>query len=165
MALVYRLQCTQCHESPQVSGDVAGYVNMDGKKGGRILPGGYLALKRVDGSYACLPHPIESSSLQAEGFTRKQAAREERLFRVTYKICRKCGVIHEEYRHCSDPFAGCLAGIIAFAATLLASKFALGFAWFSSAGFACVAFYGLGGVFDQIERRGWRLALSEKNRP
>ena len=156
MPPIYRLQCTQCNVPPQVGGGVAGYVNMDGRKGGTVLPDAYLAVKRDDGSYVCLPHPVEEMTLEAEGFTRKQATREERLFHVTYKICRHCGVIHEEYSHCSDPFAGCLPGLIVPTVALLIFRFGLGFTWILSVSFAIATFYGLLIVFERIERRRWR---------
>jgi len=107
---------------------LAGYVTTDGGDRGVILPEGYVAVKLDSGVFEPLPHPLETSTLEKLGFTWVKAAREGRLFSVTFKICRKCGCLHEERQH-RDLQAGCFAVMILGLITVAVLKFWEGSDW------------------------------------
>lgn len=88
-----------------------------------VLPEGYLAIKLDSGEFKPLPHPAETSTLKSLGYNWNSAARQGRLYRVTFKICKKCGTFHEECQH-HNGMAGCLLALIAFPAAVVAAKLA-----------------------------------------
>jgi len=128
MPTIYRIECTNCGQSPKVKSVTAGWVTTDGRKGGIILPEGYLSLKLSNGEYIDLPHPIEASVLKKNGFTWQKASQQSRLFRVTFKICTQCGMVQEERQH-QNSRSGCLAGLFAAIAVFFLLKFWLKHDW------------------------------------
>jgi len=128
MPVIYRAICSSCGGTPNSNGGVAGWVTTDGRKDGKILSEGFLALKLENGDFVCLPHPIEDSRLRGHGFTWVRASRESRLFRVNLMICEGCGLISEEYQH-HDSRTGCLFAFMAAPALIFFLKFVIKFAW------------------------------------
>jgi len=104
---------------------------MDGRDGGVVLPVGYVAVQLSNGELACLPHPVEESTLREHGLTWRQASRQGRLFRVEFKICERCGTLHEE-RRIYDGQAGCLPGVIGGFATIPLIHFGAQVSWIGS---------------------------------
>lgn len=131
MATSYRIQCQSCGRFPESNGGVAGYVAMDDREGGSILPEGSVAVRNDNGVFVCLPHPIEDSVLQEQGFTWTEASRAGRLFYVTYKICRRCGTLHEESQ-IHDTRGGCVSSIVSIILGILTTvllKFSVKWSW------------------------------------
>lgn len=162
MPTVYRIYCDKCNYPDPGIESVAAYVNSDGQKRGRVMPAGYLALEK-DGDYICLSHPLESSILEANGYTWKKAHQEKKLFYFTYKICQKCGSINEEKSLSSSP-PGCITLLLTFICSL--SIFVGMFYFFSFVkallfSFILYIFFIL--VFPLIERRKSN-KLREKNK-
>jgi hypothetical protein len=151
MPTVFRVECTHCGRLPETSNGVAGYVTTDGRKGGKILPEGYLALKLDDGEYVALPHPIEDSVLKQHGYAWIDASRCARLFRVTYLICVRCGQLQREYQH-NDSCSGCLIGIVSVPITALVLKFWMGLALGLS---LVVSYFVMMGVFGLVALVNW----------
>ncbi len=131
MPTVYRAQCESCKGAPEPNGSVAGFVSIDGRNDGVVLPDSYLAVQLSDGELACLPHPIEESTLKQHGLTWRQVSKEGRLFRVEFKICKKCGTLHEE-RQVHDGRAGCLPALFGCVAIALLLRFLAHASWPSS---------------------------------
>ena len=75
-----------------------------------------------------MPHPAEASKLTSLGYNWNSAARQGRLYRITFKICRKCGTFHEERQH-NLGMAGCLVALITFPALVAAAKLAFEADW------------------------------------
>lgn len=69
---------------------------MDEGQGGVVLPDSYLALRLDTNQVIPLGHPLETSTLENHGFTWRKASKENRLFRVQFKVCQQCGLLHEE---------------------------------------------------------------------
>jgi hypothetical protein len=69
---------------------VAGYVSMDGRENGVILPDSYIAFRRDDGTIVPLPHPVENSTLEQNGGEWRSAARNGRILHVEFLICLSC---------------------------------------------------------------------------
>ncbi len=68
MGTIYRICCTSCSQSPQsLREEVAGYVAMDDRRDGVVLPDGYLEFRRTDQEPVMLAHPIEESILEEHG--------------------------------------------------------------------------------------------------
>jgi hypothetical protein len=151
MPNIYRMQCTACGKAPRVEGVLAGWVATDGREGGQILPDGYLALRLDNGEFKPLPHPAEASTLRQLGFTWTEASRQSRLFRVTFKICRKCGALYEERQH-HDSKTGCLAAVISIPITVATLKFGFGRSW----GLSLFSAYGVMlGVLGLVSLGNW----------
>src|ERR1043165_583285 len=131
MPIVYRIKCEVCGKSPEADGPLAGWVTTEAGGCGQILPEGYVAVRLDSGEFKPLPHPLETRTLEKLGFTWVQAAREGRLFRVTYKICRKCGRLHEERQH-RDTRAGCLAAVFSLPIAVAVLKFGHKSDWIAS---------------------------------
>lgn len=155
MPSVYRIECTHCGRSPNPGNGVAGHVTTDGRKGGKILPEGYLALKLEDGQYAVLPHPVEDSVLKQHGYAWIGASRHGRLFRVTYLICAQCGQLQKEYQH-HDSRSGCLVAIISVPMATLLLKFWLGMALGLSLVMSCFVMTGVFGLVSLANWLRWR---------
>jgi len=128
MPLIYRIKCEACGKEPIMKSFVAGWVTTDREKGGTILPDGYMALKRETGEFVCLPHPIEHRRLESYGFTWNQAAKQKRLYRVTFKICATCGLINEEASIVNQRL-GCGAGIIAAITSMVVFRVVINLNW------------------------------------
>lgn len=79
-----------------------------------------------------LPQGWDTQVLQEQGLTAMEAARQGRFFRVTFKICRQCGWMHEEPQICDPRAGGCLAAVIAAFIMLGILKFGMMLDWFSS---------------------------------
>jgi hypothetical protein len=77
-------------------------VTTDGKQGGTILPSGYPSVRLDDGRLVPLPHPIETGSLEKQGFTWRQASKEKRLYRIEFK------------RQLTEGHYGCTLALIAW---------------------------------------------------
>lgn len=92
-----------------------------------ILPEGYLAVKLDNGEFKPLPHPAETSTLKSLGYN-WNSARQDRLYRITFKICKKCGTFHEERQH-HHGVAGCLLALIAFPAAVVVAKLGFKASW------------------------------------
>src|SRR3954451_23845464 len=107
MPIVYRIQCNACGRTPETIGGVAGYVTTDGRKNGVILPDTYLSVLLDSGESVPLPHPLEGTILSEQGFTWRRATKEGRLFRVRFKVCKRCGAFSEERRR-DYPRAVCI---------------------------------------------------------
>jgi hypothetical protein len=128
MPTVYRIRCDACGRGPDAHEGVAGYVATDGKSSGVVLPDGYLAVRLDSGVFVALPHPLEESTLSAQGFTWRQASKEGRMHRMTYKVCQRCGLLHEE-RQLHDGRAGCMPAVAVGIAIFVFIKFAVHRSW------------------------------------
>jgi len=155
MPTIYRIQCKACGKGPKVDNGLAGWVATDGREGGEILPDGYLALRLDDGEFKPLPHPAEASTLRGLGFTWKEAARQNRLFRVTFKICRTCGCLCEERQH-NDWRTGCLAALISIPLTMILLKFVVNCSWGASLFGAYLSTFAIFGVVSLFNWTRWR---------
>lgn len=131
MPTIYKIQCESCKRAPEAKGSLAGYVRTDGREGGIILPASYLAVCLKSGEFVCLPHPLEESTLKDCGFTWHKAWKEGRLFRIEYKICTRCGALHEE-RQIHSLRAGCLPAVIGGFLIVFLTHFLAHFSWASS---------------------------------
>ncbi len=121
MPLIYRIKCSACGKGPTIKSFVAGWVTTDDEKGGTILPDSYMALKLDTGEFVCLPHPGEGRSLKSYGFEWDEAARQGRLFHITFKICTKCGLINEDPETCT-PQIGCGGVMLAVAVAIVSLR-------------------------------------------
>lgn len=160
MPTIYRLKCDACGKAPEVKKALAGWVATDGRENGHILPDGYLAVRLDDGRFEPLPHPIESSVLQDLGFTWPEAKRKGRLFRITFKVCQKCGTVHEEPQH-SDPQAGCLASVVSVPIAVIILKFGVQLNWVDSFFGAFAAMFVVAGIAALVNRWRWSKQNSE----
>jgi hypothetical protein len=157
---IIRIECTACGQGPALETPLAGWVTTDGKKGGRILPDSYLALKLETGGFVPLPHPIEGSRLKQHGFTWARAAKEGRLFCVTYKICTACGLIHEE-RQIQNQRLGCNIGFFGAVVALILFKFIVKVNWGLSLLLSYFAAIGMYGMAELLDKGRWRQANQE----
>jgi hypothetical protein len=98
MPLIYHAQCETCGRGPEVTGSVLVDEVKDNPDGGKEFLDWYLALKMDDGKFVGLPHPGEHFHLKKHGLTLEKAVRERRLYSLEYKICSRCGLVHEEAR-------------------------------------------------------------------
>jgi|GEM_PF-3058400 len=160
MPTIYRLQCAACGKSPEVEGALAGWVTTDGGEGGQILPDGYLALRLDNGEFKPLPHPVEASTLRQLGFTWAGAARQSRLFRVTFKICQTCGTLHEERQHQGSQ-TGCLVATVSIPVSVITLKFGFGHSWGSSLFSAYGLMLGVIGLVSLVNWLRWRSKNAE----
>lgn len=155
MPTVYRLKCAACGTTPKVEGALAGWFTTDGQEGGQILPDGYVAVRLDNGEFRPLPHPAEDTTLRQMGFTWTEASRQNRLFRITFKICRQCGALHEERQH-HDAKTGCLAAVISIPITVMTLRFVLGRSWGLSLFSAYGAMLGVLGLVSLVNWLRWR---------
>lgn len=131
MPTVFRITCSNCGKHQETTGEVAGFFSPDGKTGGQVIPEGFLALKLPDGNFLCLPHPIEGSALENNGYSFDRAIKEGCLFSISFKVCTECGQLHEEKQHVSSN-RGCLPAMVAVLAFMLTLRFVLDFTWSAS---------------------------------
>lgn len=155
MPTIYRLQCDACGKSPEVESALAGWVTTDGRKEGRILPDGYLAVRLDNGEFKPLPHPVEDSTLRQLGFTWAGAAKQSKLFRVTFKICHTCGTLHEERQH-QDSRTGCLVATVSIPISVITLKFGFGQSFGSALFGAFMATMVVMGIFLLANWLRWR---------
>ena len=155
MPTIYSIQCTSCGEGPGADNGLAGWVRADGRKGGKVFPEGYLAVRLDDGTLKPLPHPIESSALQGLGLTSAQVARQNRLFRVTFKICRKCGCLHTE-RKLDDPRTGCLIAMTLGPIMVAVLRYVAKVSWSSALFGAYLGMVAITGMIGLINWLRWR---------
>lgn len=161
MPAIYRAKCTSCGGTPDADTGVAGWVTTDGRKGGKIMSEGFLALKLDSGEFKCLPHPIEDSCLKGHGFTWVRASRESRLFRVNFMVCEGCGLVCNEYQH-HDSRTGCLFAFVTAPGTILFLKYVIGSNWLASifgAWFGMFAVFGGVAIFNRIRWRARNVTL------
>ncbi|HYG35620.1 MAG TPA: hypothetical protein VEC99_12590 [Clostridia bacterium] len=160
MPTVYRIQCSVCGYSPQVNSGLVGYVTTDGRKAGKILAEGYLALKLDSGEFVCLAHPSEQRILQQHGFTWAGAACRGRLFSVMFKLCKECGALYEE-RQLSSMQAGCSVGAIIALGAVLGMKLILSISWPLSLLGGYFAGLAVFGFVEVLNRWRWRKPNAE----
>lgn len=160
MPTIYRIQCSACGKGPKADNGLAGWVTSDGCQGGEVFPEGYLAVRLDDGALKPLPHPIESSTLQGLGLTWVEATRQNRLFRVTFKICQKCGRFHTERQH-HDPRTGCLIALTVAPIMVAALKYVAKLSWGSSLFGAYPGMVAIVGMIWLINWLRWRKQNSE----
>lgn len=133
MPVVYRAECESCGKGPATNKALVGWVTFDGREGGVILPESYLALKLNSGELACLPHPLESSTLRGHGYSWSRAAFSGRLFRVTYLICTGCGTINEQ-RQIETGAGGCSVGYFTGIVSIIPLRFLILDSWWQAIG-------------------------------
>jgi hypothetical protein len=155
MPTIFRIKCKACGNGPNVDDGLAGWVTTDGRQGGQILPEGYLAIRLDSGEFKPLPHPAEESTLRGLGFTWNEAARQNRLFRVTFKICRRCGYLYEE-RQRHDWRTGCLAAVISVPLTVVLLKFVFNYGWGASLVGAYLSMLAIFGIVSLFNWTRWR---------
>jgi hypothetical protein len=131
MPTVYRIQCDACGRAPESEGGVVGYVATGGRQAGTVLPDSYLALRIDNGSLVPLPHPLETAKLKEQGFTWRQASSEKRLYRIRFKVCKCCGVLHEE-RRLDEGRYGCTLSLIVGVAAVFLVRWAAHRPWASA---------------------------------
>jgi hypothetical protein len=152
---VYRIRCGNCSQVSDVGGKVGGYVTVDGRDDGLVLPDSYMAIKLDDGTLECLPHPDEDAVLKEHGFTWVSAEARGRLFIVEYKICAACGALHEEVQ-VSTFNIGCIVFLLVLAAALPVFRFAVDCSWGISlvtASMLALSAIIVVGQFQKIEQR------------
>jgi hypothetical protein len=160
MPTIYRIQCQTCGKGPAVSNCLAGWVATDGGKGGMILPEGYLAVKLDSGEFKSLPHPAEASTLKSLGYNWNSAERQGRLYRISFKICKKCGTFHEECQH-HNGMAGCLLALIAFPVVMTAAKLVYKASWGGAVFVAYLSTIAVWGVIVAASWLRWRKPNSQ----
>lgn len=150
MGRVYRLTCTACGQAPELRHEVRGFVVVPaaGPAPGAApverpkwtgVTDGYLGLLLDSGELVTVPHPGEHFTIERHGFTVEGAAREHRLFWVSFKICRDCGVIRREAQVHDQ--SGCLPMLISLPVFFLTLMFLLRLSWATSIFFAFVGMW------------------------
>jgi hypothetical protein len=160
MPTVYRIQCETCGKGPDITHCLAGWVTTDGSRSGVVLPEGYVAVKLDGGEFKPLPHPAETSTLKSLGYNWDSAAKQGRLYRVAFKICKKCGTFHEERQH-HNGIAGCIPGLITFPVAAIVAKLALKSAWISAMCVAYLSTVSVAGIVGIASWVRWRRANSQ----
>jgi hypothetical protein len=118
MPLLYLLHCEQCDAEGDSEITYDGFVGASliaSENGGKIVTSHFVAYLNDEETMIALPHPIESSTLEAQGVTWSQAMFSGRLFGVEIVICQQCGALNHAPK--LNTWAGCLAPIACYAIT------------------------------------------------
>jgi hypothetical protein len=122
MGTLFRIRCEECDSKENVTFDgFVGAVLRDRGAPGVILPDGYLVYRDPKGEVRILPHPIETSALEAAGGSWTSATLDGRILRFTNLICTQCGTLNKT-ASISDGSLGCSTGLVA-AAVVIAVNF------------------------------------------
>jgi hypothetical protein len=119
-----------------------------------MISEGYLGLQLDNGELVPVPHPAEHFTLERHGYTFKTARRERRLYWVSYKVCRDCGVISQEAQIRSQ--SGCLPMLISLPVSFVGLKFVLGMNWLLAINLAMVGVFIVAVFATVIDRVRWR---------
>jgi hypothetical protein len=151
---IFRIRCSRC-EGPQLR---IGSETFDTRKDGVVLLDSHVVFKQDDGQFLALRHPGESYDLEKLGWTWEKAKTQQRLFRVTYKICQQCSCVNEEKEHVSGE-AGCGPAVVAMALAFAALKFWAG----NSGARAGIGAFGIGCLMYPASNFFYKLRFKKPN--
>jgi hypothetical protein len=151
---IFEAKCDNCGKGPETSGSLAGWEAKEMPEGGKSFSDPYLALKLDDGKFLGLPHPGERRHLEGRGYKWDEVSRQGRLYGVRCKVCRQCGLVHEEAQVTSGTSWGCFGAIALGVVCFVLLKAGTKVPWLVCGMIGLSVMVGVAHIVDL--REGWR---------